>query len=82
MDMIITDNYILLTFKLKKEIQIIRIYLQGHKTQAAGLKEKKIVNFTIFSKKFYELYREYKFLTYGLLYVQQSSEREKVLFME
>lgn len=41
MQMIITDNYILLTFKLKKEIQIIRIYLQGHNTQAAGLKEKK-----------------------------------------
>lgn len=40
---IITDNYILLTFKLKKEIQIIRIYLQGHNTQAAGLKEKKIM---------------------------------------
>lgn len=35
MQMIITDNYILLAFKLKKEIQIIRIYLQGHNTQAA-----------------------------------------------
>lgn len=36
MQMIVTDNYILLTFKLKKRIQIIRIYLQGHNTQAAG----------------------------------------------
>lgn len=41
MQMIITDNVYLDYIQIEKnKIQIIRIYLQGHNTQAAGLKEK------------------------------------------